>query len=199
MRPGCSCVLCVVGWAAKLEDLYNVSKLPVVHWFEDTVSKSDMVCCVSITSDAFYAVSSWVSLPMWANCHSVPIEVNVIHDRTDISLELTTTWASPRAPLLPQSHTNATEAHLNMTRAVHLQLWMDSAKDAKQRGGLIVLMKLHGEEASTGCRSQLYSAGRITLYQQFGSLILFVLYRWSTEQWGVKSFQKSILGAPHIC
>jgi len=49
---------------------------------------------------------------MWANSLSVRIEVNVIADRADISLELTNTRVSRRAALMPQSRTNVTEPHL---------------------------------------------------------------------------------------
>jgi len=42
---------------------------------------------------------------LWANSLSVCIEVNVIDDRADISLELTNTQVSRRAALMPQSRT----------------------------------------------------------------------------------------------
>jgi hypothetical protein len=46
-----------------------------------------------------------VLLPMWANSLLVRIEVNVIDDGTDISLELTNMRASRRAALMPQTRT----------------------------------------------------------------------------------------------
>jgi len=49
---------------------------------------------------------------MWANSLSVRIEVNVIDDRADISLQLTNTRVSRRAALMAQSRTNVTEPHL---------------------------------------------------------------------------------------
>jgi hypothetical protein len=52
------------------------------------------------------------SVFLWANSLSVRIEVNVIDDRADISLELTNTRVSRRAALMPQSRTNVTEPHL---------------------------------------------------------------------------------------
>ena len=61
-------------------------------------------------------------LPKWANNLFVRIDVNVIDDPTDISLELTTTLASRRTALPQHSRTNATELHLNITRAVHLHI-----------------------------------------------------------------------------
>jgi hypothetical protein len=42
---------------------------------------------------------------MWGNRLSVHIEVNVIDDHPDVSLELTTMRASRRAVLMQQSHT----------------------------------------------------------------------------------------------
>ena len=116
------CVLCIARRGGKSQGSCNASKLPAVHWLEDKPSESAMVRCVSIASDACDAVRSQVSLPMWANCLSVSIEVNDSDHRPDISLELTTTRASRRATLTQQSPTNSTEPHLNMTRAVHLQL-----------------------------------------------------------------------------
>jgi len=83
---------------------------------QSTGSKMNQVnppsCVVSIASDACDAVRSRVLLPMWANSLSVCIEVNVIDDRADISLELTNTRVSRRAALMPQSRTNVTEPHL---------------------------------------------------------------------------------------
>jgi hypothetical protein len=72
----------------KSEDSCDVSEPPAVHWFDDEPSESAMVRCVLIASDACDAVRSRVLLPMWANSLSVCIEVNVIDDRADISLEL---------------------------------------------------------------------------------------------------------------
>ena len=99
------CVLCIAGRAAKSEDPCDTSEPPAVHWFEDKPSESAIVCCVSIASDAGDAVRSRLLLPMWANSLFVRIEVNVIDDRADISLELTTTRASCRAALMQQSRT----------------------------------------------------------------------------------------------
>ena len=95
----------------KSEDSCDVSEPPAVHWFEDKPSISAIVRN-SIASDAGDAVRSRVLLPMWANSLSVRIEVNVIDDRADISLELTNTRVSRRAALMPQSRTNVTEPHL---------------------------------------------------------------------------------------
>jgi len=100
-----SCVSCVAGRGVKSEDSCDVSEPPAVHWFEDKPSESAMVRCVSIASDACDAVRSQVLLPMWANCLSVHIEVNVVDDRADTSLELTNTRVSRRAALMPQSRT----------------------------------------------------------------------------------------------
>ena len=89
----------------KLEDPCNASEPPAVHWFEDKTNQSAIVHCVSIAPDAGDAVRSRVMLPMWANSLFVRIDVNVIDNRTDISLELTTTRASRRAALMQQSRT----------------------------------------------------------------------------------------------
>jgi hypothetical protein len=84
-----SCVSCVAGRVVKLEDSCDVSVPPAVHWFEDEASTSPIVRVVSITSDACDTVRGRVFLPMWAKSLSVGIEINVIDDRADISLELT--------------------------------------------------------------------------------------------------------------
>jgi len=99
------CMSCVAGRAAKSEDFCDASKLPAVHWFKDKPSESVIACCVSITSDACHSVRSRVVLPMWANSLSVRIEVDVIDDRTEISLELANMQVSSRATLIPQSRT----------------------------------------------------------------------------------------------
>jgi hypothetical protein len=52
------CVLCVVGRAVNLEDSCDVSEPPAVHGFEDKPSKSAIVRCKSIASDACDAVRS---------------------------------------------------------------------------------------------------------------------------------------------
>ena len=57
---------------------------------------------------------------------------------------------------------------------------------------------LQGKGASTGCRSQLYSAFGITFYQKFRMPIPFGLCGWSITRWGLKWFQGTIPGAPHI-
>ena len=89
----------------KSEISCDVSEPPAVHWFEDESSESTIMRCVSIASDACDAVRSRVLLPIWVNCFSVRIEVNVIDDLADISLELTNTRISHRAVLMPQSST----------------------------------------------------------------------------------------------
>jgi len=75
--------------------------------------------------------------------------------------------------------------------------------DGQSRGsqverGLDSPEDLRGEGASTGCRSQLYSAFGITFYQKFWMQIPFVLCSWSIMRWGLKSFRGTIPGAPHI-
>ena len=100
-----SCVSCVAGRAVKSEDSCDVFEPLAVHWFKDEPSQSAMVRCVSIASDACDTIRRRVLLPMWANSFSVCIEVNVIDDRADISLELTNTRVSHRAALMPQSRT----------------------------------------------------------------------------------------------
>ena len=87
------------------EDSCDVSEPLAVHWFEDEPSESAIVRCVSIASDACDAVRSRVLLTMWGTSLSVRIEVNVIHDRADISLERTTTRAFSRAALMQESRT----------------------------------------------------------------------------------------------
>jgi len=91
------CVLSAAGWATKFEDRCDVSKPPAFHWFEDTPSKLTAMSCVWIASNACDAVSMRVLLPMWGNSLSEHMEVNVIDNRADISLELTTTRTSCRA------------------------------------------------------------------------------------------------------
>jgi len=83
--------------AAKSDDWWDVSVPPAVHLFDGITSKSAIVCCVFITSDSSGAVRSRVLLPMWANNFSVCIEENVIDNPGEISLELTTMWATHRA------------------------------------------------------------------------------------------------------
>jgi len=89
----------------QLEDSCDVSESLAVHWFEDEPSESAIVRCVSIASDDCDTVRSRALLPMWAKSLSIHIEVKVIDDRADISLELTNTRVSHRAALMPQSHT----------------------------------------------------------------------------------------------
>jgi hypothetical protein len=89
----------------KSEDSSDVSEPPAVHWFEDRPSECAIVRCVWIASEAFDAVRSRVLLPMWANSLSVRIEVNVIDNPADFSLELPNTGVSRRAALMPQSRT----------------------------------------------------------------------------------------------
>ena len=96
---------CVAARAAKSEDSCDAAEPPAVYWFEDKQSESTIMRCVLIASVGCDAVRRGVLLPMWANSLSVRIEVNVIHDQTDISLELTNTRVSRRAPPMPQSHT----------------------------------------------------------------------------------------------
>jgi hypothetical protein len=89
----------------KSVDSCNVTEPPAVDLFEDELIGSGIVRCVSMASDASDSVRSRMLLPMGANSLSVPIEVNVIDDQADISLELTNTRVSRRAALVPQSHT----------------------------------------------------------------------------------------------
>jgi len=46
-----------------------------------------------------------IILQMWANSLAIVIQVSVVDDRTDISLELTNTRVSHGAALMPQSRT----------------------------------------------------------------------------------------------
>jgi len=94
---GVLCMSCVAGRAPKSDDSCDIAKPPAVHWFEDKSSKSAIVHCISIASDACDALRSLLLLPMWPNSLCVRMEVNVIDDWADISLELTTTWAFRRA------------------------------------------------------------------------------------------------------
>jgi len=96
---------CVAGTAVKLEDSCDVSEPPAVRWVKAKRTESANVRCVSIASDASDAVRSRVLLPIWANSVSIRIQVNVIDDRADISLELTDTRVSRRGALMPHSRT----------------------------------------------------------------------------------------------
>jgi len=53
-----SCVSCVAGRYEKSENSSNVSKLPEFHRFEDKPSKSAIINCILIPSDASDAVRS---------------------------------------------------------------------------------------------------------------------------------------------
>jgi len=89
----------------KSDDSCDASQPPGVHWFEDTTSESAIVHCVLIAYDSCDAVRSQVLLRMWANSLSVHLEVNLIDDGTDISLELTNMRVFCRAAQMPQSRT----------------------------------------------------------------------------------------------
>jgi hypothetical protein len=87
------------------EGLCDNFEPPAVHWFKVKPSESDILCCVSIASHAGDVIRSWMLLPMWANCHTVHIEVNVIDDWAHFLLKLTTIHIPHRAAPEPdQSH-----------------------------------------------------------------------------------------------
>jgi hypothetical protein len=76
------------------EDSCYPSEPLAVHCFEDKLTESAIVGCVSTTSAACDAIRSQVLLQMWGNSLPVCIEVNVIDYRTVISLEVTNTRPS---------------------------------------------------------------------------------------------------------
>jgi len=69
-----------------------------------SVASFHQVQCNVVSRDCDNAMMSIIVI-VWANSLFIHIEVNIIDDRTDISLELTTMQASCRATLMQQSRT----------------------------------------------------------------------------------------------